>query len=67
MSNEADTSRKYVLPRLYKSGWSDDQINEQRYFTDGRIVAFAQSLTFQTRHKRVYKLLDKGQRFLHII
>ncbi|MGD1020646.1 MAG: hypothetical protein ABSA12_15130 [Verrucomicrobiia bacterium] len=38
MANEADTCRKYVLPRLYKSGWTDDQINEQRYFTDGRIV-----------------------------
>ncbi len=32
MANEADTCRKYVLPRLYKSGWTDDQINEQRYF-----------------------------------
>jgi type I restriction enzyme R subunit len=38
VANEADTCRKYVLPRLYKSGWTDDQINEQRYFTDGRIV-----------------------------
>jgi len=38
VANEADTCRKYVLPRLYKSGWTDDQINEQLYFTDGRIV-----------------------------
>jgi type I restriction enzyme R subunit len=38
VSNEADTCRKYVLPKLYKAGWTDDQINEQRYFTDGRIV-----------------------------
>jgi type I site-specific restriction endonuclease len=36
--NEADTCRKYVLPNLYKSSWTDDQINEQRTFTDGRIV-----------------------------
>ena len=35
---EADTCRKYVLPKLYASGWSDDHINEQRTFTDGRIV-----------------------------
>src|SRR5215472_8677910 len=35
---EADTCRKYVLPKLYAAGWSDDQISEQRYFTDGRIV-----------------------------
>jgi len=38
MPNEADTYRKYVLPRLYRAGWTDDQICEQRYFTDGRIV-----------------------------
>lgn len=38
MANEADTCRKYVLPNLYKSGWDDNQINEQYYFTDGRII-----------------------------
>jgi type I restriction enzyme, R subunit len=35
---EADTCRKYVLPKLYAAGWNDDQISEQKYFTDGRIV-----------------------------
>jgi len=35
---EADTCRRYVLPKLYGAGWIDDQINEQKYFTDGRIV-----------------------------
>ena len=38
MINEADTCRKYVLPKLYAAGWNDDQINEQKSFTDGRIV-----------------------------
>ena len=38
MITEADTCRKYVLPRLYEAGWTDDQISEQKYFTDGRIV-----------------------------
>ncbi len=38
MGNEADTCRQYVLPRLYAAGWTDDQIREQKYFTDGRIV-----------------------------
>ena len=38
MATEADTCRKYVLPKLYAAGWSDDQINEQRTFTDGRIM-----------------------------
>lgn len=38
MGNEAETCREYVLPKLRKVGWSDDQIIEQKYFTDGRIV-----------------------------
>ncbi len=38
MTTEADTCRKYVLPRLYQAGWTDDQIVQERYFTDGRIV-----------------------------
>ena len=36
--NEADTCRKYVLPKLYAAGWNDDQISEQKSFTDGRII-----------------------------
>ena len=35
---EADTCRRYVLPKLYAAGWTDDQISERRSFTDGRIV-----------------------------
>jgi len=38
MPSEADTCRKYVLPKLYSAGWDDDQIFEQRTFTDGRIL-----------------------------
>ncbi|CBE67443.1 protein of unknown function [Candidatus Methylomirabilis oxygeniifera] len=38
MITEADTCRKYVLPKLYAAGWTDDQISEQKTFTDGRIV-----------------------------
>ena len=38
LSNEADTCRRYVLLKLYEAGCTDDQINEQKYFTDGRIV-----------------------------
>jgi type I restriction enzyme, R subunit len=36
--NEADTCRKYILPKLYAAGWNDDQISEQKSFTDGRIL-----------------------------
>ena len=38
MITEADTCRKYFLPKLYAAGWSDDQISEQKTFTDGRII-----------------------------
>jgi type I restriction enzyme R subunit len=38
MITEADTCRKYVLPKLRDAGWTDDQIREQKYFTDGRII-----------------------------
>ena len=38
--NEADTCRKFVVPKLQASGWDDrpHAINEQKTFTDGRIV-----------------------------
>src|ERR1700733_5832041 len=38
--NEADTCRRYVVPRLQAAGWEDEphRINEQVTFTDGRIV-----------------------------
>src|SRR5919106_504734 len=38
MITEADTCRKYILPKLYAAGWNDDQISEQKSFTDGRIL-----------------------------
>src|SRR5258706_13097580 len=38
MPSEADTCRQYVVPKLYDAGWTNDQIAEQRTFTDGRIL-----------------------------
>ena len=40
MANEADTCRKYVVPKLQAAGWEDEphRVNEQVTFTDGRIV-----------------------------
>lgn len=40
MPNEADTCRRYVVPKLQAAGWEDEphRINEQVTFTDGRIV-----------------------------
>lgn len=38
--NEADTCRKYVVPRLIAAGWDNapHSFTEQRIFTDGRII-----------------------------
>ncbi|MDY0356168.1 MAG: DEAD/DEAH box helicase family protein [Sedimentisphaerales bacterium] len=40
MATEADTCRKYVVPRLVEAGWDTEphSFTEQRTFTDGRIV-----------------------------
>ena len=40
---EADTCRKFVVPRLQAAGWDSDphSINEQRSFTDGRVLFVA--------------------------
>ena len=37
-SREADTCRQCILPRLCDAGWRDEQIIEDHYFRDGRIV-----------------------------
>ena len=40
MISEADTCRKYVLPKLTEAGWDDEphSFTEQKSFTDGRII-----------------------------
>lgn len=40
MDTEADTCRKEIIPRIIEAGWDQPPhaINEQRSFTDGRIV-----------------------------
>ena len=40
MANEADTCRKFVVPKLQAAGWDNEphSIAEQRTITDGRIV-----------------------------
>lgn len=56
MPTEADTCRKYVTPKLYAAGWNDDQINEQRTFTDGRIMV-AGTKVYRRPQKRADYLL----------
>jgi len=45
MITEADTCRKYVLPKLTQAGWDNDphSFTEQKTFTDGRIIVSSNS------------------------
>lgn len=56
MITEADTCRKYVLPKLYSAGWIDDQINEQKTFTDGRIVVVGDKVLRRPQKRADYLL-----------
>ena len=56
MTNEADTCRKYVLPKIYAAGWDDDQISEQKTFTDGRIVVVGNKGTRKKKKRADYLL-----------
>ena len=55
---EADTCRKFVVPRLQAAGWDSPPhlINEQRTFTDGRII-FTGGKARRGRQKRADYLL----------
>jgi hypothetical protein len=53
---EADTCRKYVLPKFYDGGWNDDQISEQKSFTDGRIVVAGNKATRRPQKRADYLL-----------
>jgi type I restriction enzyme R subunit len=65
MSNEADTCRKYVTPKLVANGWDDEphSFTEQRTFTDGRIVPIGNRV-FRKPGKRADYLLRYTRDFL---
>lgn len=54
--SEADTCRKEVTPKLYKSGWTDDLMIEQRTFTDGKIIVIGKVAQRQKAKKADYIL-----------
>lgn len=53
---EADTCRKFVLPKLYGARWTDDQISEQKSFTDGRIVVAGPKVKRRAQKRADYLL-----------
>ncbi|BET67916.1 DEAD/DEAH box helicase family protein [Opitutales bacterium ASA1] len=58
MSNEADTCRKFVVPKLQAAGWETEpySIAEQRTITDGRIVPLGKGFVRRPPRKADYLL-----------
>jgi type I restriction enzyme R subunit len=58
MINEADTCRKYVLPKLIAAGWDNDprSFTEQKTFTDGRIVLVGEKVRRRPQKRADYLL-----------
>lgn len=58
MITEADTCRKYVLPRLVTAGWDTDphSFTEQKTFTDGRIVVAGRKVSRRAQKRADYLL-----------
>jgi type I restriction enzyme R subunit len=67
MATEADTCRKYILPKLYTAGWNDDQINEQRTFTDGRIMVAGTKVWRQSQKRADYLLRYRPNLILAVV
>src|SRR5450759_5063271 len=62
--SEADTCRKYVLPKLKdESNWTDEQIMEQRLFTAGKIIVIGR-IGRRKKAKKADYLLRYSQNFL---
>ncbi|CCF82604.1 EcoAI/FtnUII family type I restriction enzme subunit R [Nitrolancea hollandica] len=58
MTTEADTCRRYVLPKLVEGGWDTDphSFTEQRTFTDGRIVVLSGKVRRRKQKRADYLL-----------
>jgi type I restriction enzyme R subunit len=67
MATEADTCRKYVLPKLYAAGWNDDQISEQRTFTDGRIMVAGTKVWRRPQKRADYLLRYRANLMLAVV
>ncbi len=65
MLTEADTCRKYVLPKLTEAGWDNEphSFTEQKTFTDGRIVVTGATVRRRSQ-KRADYLLQYTRDFL---
>jgi len=60
--SEADTCRRLITPKIYEAGWVDDQIFEQKTFTDGRIIVVGDNVK-RGRQKRADYILCYRRNF----
>jgi type I restriction enzyme, R subunit len=67
LPTEADTCRTYVLPALYKAGWTDDQISEQLTFTPGRIIVAGGTVKRGPRKRLDYLLSYNRDRPIAVV
>lgn len=58
MITEADTCRKYVLPKLIDAGWDNEphSFTEQKSFTDGRIIVVGNRVKRRPQKRADYLL-----------
>jgi type I restriction enzyme R subunit len=55
------------LPKLYEAGWTDDQISEQKTFTDGRIVVLENKCKRRQQKRADYILRYRRDYMIAII
>ena len=67
MISEADTCRKFVVPKLYDAGWADEQILEQRSLTDGRIMVSGSKVWRKAPKRADYLLRHKSGAMLAVV
>jgi type I restriction enzyme R subunit len=67
--NEADTCRKYVVPKLQAAGWETEphRIQEQVTFTDGRIVVIGKEAKRRPGKRADYILRYTRDRALAVV
>lgn len=53
---EADIRSKFIDPAIIASGWTEDRIRREHYFTDGRVIFLGQNHDRQKGKKADYIL-----------
>jgi type I restriction enzyme, R subunit len=69
MITEADTCRKYVLPKLVEAGWDAEphSFTEQKTFTDGRIVVSGGRTARRPQKRADYLLRYTRDRMIAVV